>query len=108
MQDGYAEVEDLNQPVSADHEIGRLDVAVHDVEGRGHLGRGRGGPGDRPRVQRVVAGVDEVGEGLAVHQLHNQVDAAGRFVDAEVVYGGDTRQFQACGGADLAQEPFPV
>jgi hypothetical protein len=75
---GDAEVEDLHLAALADHQVGGLDVAVHQprvVRGGEHAG-GRREPAQAP-PQGHVGGADVRGQRLAAHQLHgDEADAA--------------------------------
>jgi hypothetical protein len=71
---GDAEVEELDV-IAADHGVRRLDVAVHDADGVGGHQRGRGlaREGDGTTLRQGPLGAQNIGEGRAGQQLHDEV-----------------------------------
>jgi hypothetical protein len=103
-----AEVDDLRAG-RGEHDVGRLDVAVHQVlrvrggERGGHLGQR---PQRRPRRQRPVG--ESLGEGTAWQQLHHHVRHRPAVIAARlavVVHVGDVRVPQPGGGLRLGLDP---
>ena len=72
---GDAEVEDLHRPVGTEHQVGGLEVPVHQRVGvghgqdRAHLSGDRHGPGDGN-----LGLVQKRGDGTAVDELHDQIE----------------------------------
>jgi len=100
----HAEVGELGAPVRVQHDVRRLDVAMHDrealrvVERVGHLRhqlRGR-------RVRQALAFLEDLLQRAALEQLHRDVGDA--LVHADVVDGDDVGVVEAAGRARLAQE----
>ena len=75
-----AEVEHLHGAVVADHDVGRLQIAMDDaarVRGRQRVGDGNGDAQHLAQAHAVAR--DERIEALAAHVLHHdEVDAVGR------------------------------
>ena len=107
-----AEVHDLDRAGAGDHDVRRLDVAVHDpvavaeVQGAAHLGDDLHGA---PRRQPSL-GLEDVAQRPALDVLHHDVRHLGVAVRATVVLAGvvdrhDRRVVQAGRGLRLATEP---
>ena len=99
-----AEVHDLDGPVAVDHDVLRLDVAVHDAAAMREVDRGEQLQRDRDRLvaAEAAAPADEVLERLALHVLHDDVVRA---VDlAPVVDGDQVLLVEARCGLGLAAE----
>ena len=79
---GQAEIEDLHEPVSRDHEVLGLQVPVHDPGGMspgqsvGHLRRQR-----EQLLDRNGAGRDELSQGLSLDELHRNERGPVRLAD---------------------------
>ena len=104
---GDAEVGDLGGAVGHDQQVARLDVAVHDA-GPVRGVQGAGGLGDDVEhdvgVEPAVP-LDDLGQRLAVDQLHDQVRAAERAVLAVVEDPGDPGVGERGREARLGAEP---
>jgi hypothetical protein len=96
---GQAEVEHLHAARLGDHHVRRLDVAVQDalVVGGGQ----RVGDGDQPveglAQRRCAAALQQVGQGLAVDQLHDQ--------DVVALVGDDVEQRHHAGVRHRRRRP---
>ncbi|MFO0745262.1 MAG: hypothetical protein U1F43_06220 [Myxococcota bacterium] len=107
--DGQAPVDDLDLAELADHQVGRLQVAVDDAL-RVRVGDGLGGPQDvagaaaAARQRRRRVGAQELVERLAAHDAQGELQAA---VGArpEVVDGHDAGVLE--GGQDGGLAPQP-
>ena len=92
---GQAEVEDLDTPTFADHDVGGLQVAMDDslLVGSGQGVGERHGDVEEPTGEETAFGDEEV-EGLSLDELHRQEVDAVRLLDREhaddagVVEGG--------------------
>ncbi len=110
---GDAPVHDHHLAEAADHDVGRLDVAVEDAARVGERERVQDAQRrSRPAAQRVaavvvgVAGaepVEDVGERLALDVLHHE-EVAALLVDAHVVDGHDVGVLELPDDADLLDE----
>ena len=101
-------VHDLHLAERADHDVGRLEVAMHDAAGVGvghrlaHLLEG----GDEPPAvgRRVGPRPQQLLESFPLDELHGQIrPAVGQ--GAEVVDGGDVRVLEQAGDPRLVDEP---
>jgi hypothetical protein len=103
---GDAEVGHLHPPIITKQHVGGLDVAVYQPLGvgggqrRADLDRELGGPAGR---QPALA-VEQLGQALARHVLHHQVELFG--VGAAVEHGHDVGMAQPGRGAGLPLEPL--
>ncbi len=108
---GDAEVGQLHRAVGPDHDVARLDVAVHVTAFVRGLQREAGLLQDVQGLlggEAVVLGQDR-GQRLALDQLHHQVRGVLRPVRqrgglAVVVHGGDAGVVERCGRASLGAE----
>ncbi len=101
---GQAEVDDLDLVAGADHQVGRLDVAMDDavlvgvMQAGEQLGGEVGGSGEIER-----AAVDSVGQGFAVVVAHDEDDlAVGELFD--VMDAADVGVVEDRGGARLLKQ----
>src|SRR6185295_18732049 len=95
---GQAEVEHLQVPVGAQHEVGRLQVAVNDVacvSGAQGVAELHAHPDHRLRGQSTAA--KRRGQAFPGGVLHHDPGGFGRL--HYVVDGGDVRMVEACGGS---------
>ncbi len=101
---GEAEIEQLHAAVLVDHDVRRLQVAVHDALVVGALER----PGDLQRdlqslVERNRPGIQALVQVLALHHLHDEKPRALGLLDA--VDRGDVRVFELGEHLGFALEP---
>src|SRR5580658_390431 len=97
-----AEIQHLDVSVGADHDIFRLDVAVHDTGG---VGDGQGLRDLAADVKQFLDGQTGVGqgtEGMAFNKLHRDVTAAGGLTD--IVNGDDVRMIECGSSTSFSQE----
>ena len=104
---GEAEIHDLDEPFPRDHDVGRLQVAVHDS---GVVGRGEP-VGDLAReIEELARGQgplrDQLAQGLAFHELHRHPGHGLRYAD--VVDGDDVGIVERGRGFGFALEPRQV
>jgi hypothetical protein len=101
-----AEVHDLHLAGRGEHDVRRLDVAVHDPGGVGHLERRAdvGGQLERPLGEQPALVVDDVAQRATGDELHDDVRDAVRVL-AGVVDRHDARRVQRGRGLRLPPEP---
>ena len=106
---GDAEVHHLHVAGAGEHDVGRLDVAVHDALLVAVGQRGEHAVGDLHRAlgHQPVAGGEQLAQRRALDVLHHDVGhrVAVELVLAGVVDGDDRRVVQRGGGLGLAAEP---
>ena len=98
-----AEVEHLHVAVGPDHDVLRLDVAVHDAGGMRGAERPRHLAADVDGRRQRLRRLDERPQRPAVDQLLDDEELARRRL-ADVVDGDDVGVVEGGGGARLAQE----
>lgn len=105
-QGGDPEVEDAHNPsATGDHDVARLEVAMHERDGvrsseeGGDLGCDR----NRPVDLRCSPAGEHIAEILAVDKLHGDVEHVGLGTDVE--HSRHSRMLQARGQPRLASEP---
>ena len=104
---GEAEIHDLDEPFPRDHDVGRLQVAVHDS---GVVGRGEPVGDLAGEIEELARGQgplrDQLAQGLAFHELHRHPGHGLRYAD--VVDGDDVGIVERGRGFGFALEPRQV
>ena len=102
---GDPEIQHLHQVVVGDHDVARLQIAMHDAGTMRapHGLRNLGGVA-HDLVDAEGALLEEAAQGAAPHQLHgDEVDA---LVGVDLVDRDDARMIEGGGGLGLAEESF--